>query len=85
MVRKSDHLRVAVLMGGPSSEHDVSLDGGKNWVVWHLLWTSALVESPELRQSIGAAGRRTIESRYSVESQKAAYSRVLRDLCKKPA
>jgi D-alanine-D-alanine ligase len=32
MVRKSERLRVAVLMGGPSSEHDVSLRGGKNVV-----------------------------------------------------
>ena len=32
MVRKSERLRVAVLMGGPSSEHDVSLQGGKNVV-----------------------------------------------------
>jgi D-alanine-D-alanine ligase len=32
MVRKSDRLRVAVLMGGPSSEHEISLQGGKNVV-----------------------------------------------------
>lgn len=32
MVRASDKLRVAVLMGGPSSEHDVSLQGGRNVV-----------------------------------------------------
>ena len=32
MVRKSDRLRVAVLMGGPSSEHEVSLQGGKSVV-----------------------------------------------------
>ena len=32
MVGKSERLRVAVLMGGPSSEHDVSLQGGKNVV-----------------------------------------------------
>jgi D-alanine-D-alanine ligase len=32
MVRRSDRLKVAVLMGGPSSEHDVSLRGGKNVV-----------------------------------------------------
>ena len=32
MVGKSEKLRVAVLMGGPSSEHDVSLQGGKNVV-----------------------------------------------------
>lgn len=32
MVRKSERLRVAVLMGGPSSEHDVSLMGGTNVV-----------------------------------------------------
>ncbi len=31
-VRKSEKLRIAVLMGGPSSEHDVSLQGGKNVV-----------------------------------------------------
>jgi D-alanine-D-alanine ligase len=39
MVSKSDRLRIAVLMGGPSSEHEVSLQGGQNVV-------SAL--SPEL-------------------------------------
>jgi len=32
MVRKSEKLRIAVLMGGPSSEHEVSLQGGKNVV-----------------------------------------------------
>jgi D-alanine-D-alanine ligase len=32
MVRKSERLRVAVLMGGPSSEHEVSLQGGKSVV-----------------------------------------------------
>ncbi|MDJ0522998.1 MAG: D-alanine--D-alanine ligase [Planctomycetota bacterium] len=32
MVSKSDRLRVAVLMGGPSSEHEVSLQGGQNVV-----------------------------------------------------
>jgi D-alanine-D-alanine ligase len=32
MVRKTERLRVVVLMGGPSSEHDVSLMGGTNVV-----------------------------------------------------
>lgn len=32
MVRTNERLHVAVLMGGPSSEHDVSLQGGKNVV-----------------------------------------------------
>lgn len=32
MVRATERLRVAVLMGGPSSEHDVSLMGGANVV-----------------------------------------------------
>jgi D-alanine-D-alanine ligase len=32
MVRGSDRMQVAVLMGGPSSEHDISLLGGKNVV-----------------------------------------------------
>src|SRR5687767_11250385 len=32
MVRTVERLRVAVLMGGPSSEHDVSLQGGSNVV-----------------------------------------------------
>ncbi len=30
MVSRSDRLRIAVLMGGPSSEHEVSLQGGAN-------------------------------------------------------
>jgi len=29
---KGDRLRIAVLMGGPSREHDVSMDGGRNVV-----------------------------------------------------
>ena len=29
---RGDRLRVAVLMGGPSSEHEVSLQGGSNVV-----------------------------------------------------
>lgn len=32
MGRGSDRVQVAVLMGGPSSEHDISLQGGKNVV-----------------------------------------------------
>lgn len=32
MARGSDRMQVAVLMGGPSSEHDISLLGGKNVV-----------------------------------------------------
>ncbi|MFM8387407.1 MAG: D-alanine--D-alanine ligase [Planctomycetia bacterium] len=32
MARGSSRMQVAVLMGGPSSEHDVSLQGGKNVV-----------------------------------------------------
>lgn len=43
---------------------------------------SALVESAALRQRIGAAGRQTVEARFSVLSQKAAYSRALRGVCR---
>ena len=41
---------------------------------------SALVESFDLRERIGSAGRRTVQARYSVMSQKDVYSRVLRNL-----
>ena len=40
----------------------------------------ALIESPDLRRQIGAAGRQTVVERYSVASQSDTYLRLLREL-----
>ena len=41
---------------------------------------SLLVESPGLRETLAIAGRHNVETRFSVDSQKAAYVQVIRDL-----
>lgn len=41
---------------------------------------SSLVDSVDLRERLAVAGRRTVEARFSVESQRPAYVRLLRNL-----
>jgi glycosyltransferase involved in cell wall biosynthesis len=45
---------------------------------------AALIESPELRRTIGRAARETVVSRYSVESQKETYLGLLDALASRP-
>lgn len=44
---------------------------------------SQLIDSFDLRQRLGKAGRKTVEEKYSVESQKGKYLEVLNGLLKK--
>lgn len=54
--------------------------GEDEWV----LALSKLLDSPELRHRLGAAARRTVESRFSVESQKGNYVRYLTEVLGNP-
>jgi len=40
---------------------------------------SRLIESKELREKIGKAGRKTVENRYSTEAQKKAFLKVIQE------
>lgn len=42
---------------------------------------SSLIESPDLRQSIGAAGRKTVEKRFSLKVNAARFLEVLEKAC----
>jgi glycosyltransferase involved in cell wall biosynthesis len=53
----------------------------KNEEEWFEL-LSQLIDSFELRKKLGKAGRKTIEEKYSVESQKERYLEVVRGLIK---
>jgi len=41
---------------------------------------SLLIENPELRQQLGKAGKKTIIEKFSVESQKENYLKILKDI-----
>jgi glycosyltransferase involved in cell wall biosynthesis len=77
-------LEVPVVMENLGANREIVTDGVDGFLAsgpaeW-VAKLSALVESPDLREEIGSAGRRTVEARYSVESQKDVYARVLREL-----
>lgn len=78
-------LEIPVVMEDLGANRDIVTDGVDGYLASGSSgWVSklaALVESPDLRLKIGAAGRRTVEARYSVNSQKGVYSEVLRGLC----
>ena len=78
-------LEIPVVMENVGANRDIVTDGMDGFLAtgpgeW-VSKLSALVESAALRARIGSAGRRTVEARYSVTSQKDVYSRVLRELC----
>jgi len=77
-------LEIPVVMEDLGANRDIVTDGldgflakGKDAWVDKL---SALVASIELRERLAAAGRQTVEARFSVNSQKDAYERLFRDL-----
>ena len=78
-------LEIPVVMEDRGANREIVTDGLDGFLASGASeWAAklaALVESPDLRLRIGAAGRRTVEARYSVNSQKGLYSEVLRGLC----
>jgi len=77
-------LDIPVVMENLGANRDIVTDGVDGFLAsgdeeW-LSKVSSLVASPELRERLGAAGRKTVQSRFSVNSQKAAYLEVLRGL-----
>jgi len=78
-------LDIPVVMEGLGANREIVTDGADGFLASNPTeWVaklSALVESVDLRMRIGSAGRRTVEARYSVLSQKAAYSAALRSVC----
>lgn len=63
-------------------QHSVNGFIAKNDEEWFTL-LSQLIESYELRKKLGIAGRKTIEEKFSVESQKEKYLDVLKGVLKK--
>lgn len=80
-------LEIPVVMEDLGANREIVTDGTDGFLASGAdAWVSklcALVDSPDLRLKIGAAGRRTVEARYSVNSQKGVYAEVLRGLCGK--
>jgi glycosyltransferase involved in cell wall biosynthesis len=77
-------LSIPVVMEDIGANREIVTDGQDGFLAsgtetW-VARLSALIESAELRARIGDAGRRTVERRYSVESQKDVYVRELRKL-----
>ena len=80
-------IEVPVVMQNLGANREIVTDGADGFLAsdpaeW-VARLSALIDSHELRERIGAAGRRTVEARYSVLSQRAVYSRVLHELSRR--
>ena len=80
-------LGIPVVMENVGANRDIVSDGingflasGKQEWVSKL---SSLVASADLRERIGVAGRETVETRFSVNSQKDVYVKALRDVFRK--
>lgn len=77
-------LEVPVVMENLGANRDIVSDGvdgllasgTEEWVAK----LSSLVSSTDLRERIGLAGRRTVQARFSVDSQRAAYVKLFQDL-----
>ena len=81
-------LEIPVVMEKLGANKDIVTDGvdgflasgSEEWVSK----LSSLVASADLREQLAVAGRQTVEARFSVQSQKSAYVKVLRDLFEPP-
>jgi glycosyltransferase involved in cell wall biosynthesis len=77
-------LEVPVVMENVGANEDIVTDavagllasGDEAWVPK----LSSLAASADVRERLGLAGRRTVETRFSVDSKKAAYVEVFQDL-----
>jgi len=71
------------------ANREIVTDGADGFLAsGHAQWVaklSLLIESADLRERLAVAGRRTVEARFSVDSQKAAYVQVIRDLARTPS
>lgn len=81
-------LEIPVVMENLGANKDIVTDGVDGFLAagtedW-VSKLSSLVASPDLRERLAGAGRQTVEARFSVQSQKAAYDKVLRDLFEQP-
>ncbi len=80
-------LEIPVVMEDLGANKEIVTDGVDGFLAsGEAQWVarlSSLVESVELRERLAIAGRRTVEARFSVESQKGTYVRVLTELARK--
>jgi len=82
-------LETPVVMEDLGANREIVTDGADGFLAsGHAQWVaklSLLIESADLRERLAVAGRRTVEARFSVDSQKAAYVQVIRDLARTPS
>lgn len=79
-------LEIPTVMSPVGVNTEIITDGQNGFLAGHQQeWIeklSLLIESPELRQRLGKAGRKTVIERYSFESQKDRYLQFFNNLCK---
>lgn len=77
-------LEIPVVMEDLGANKEIVTDGVDGFLAsGDAQWVaklSLLIESAGLREMLAVAGRHTVETRFSVDSQKAAYVQVIRDL-----
>ena len=80
-------LEIPTIMSPVGVNTEIITDGENGFLAKdHQQWIdklSLLIESPELRQKLGKAGRQTVMERYSFESQKDRYLQLFNSLCER--